>query len=304
MATTDSIILKSVKGTIENITVYQRNGKTVIRRAKNSNVSKTRSHAQQIYRIRFANCVRLAKRLLSEGLCCFPDRKPGSTEYNAFMHHNTPICNCYLTREQLDAYLAMPFEGMVLSAGTLPPVELDGFSADGVLGTTISLGESEVAGSTPIGEVCSAVVNNNIGIHQGDELVIAVCKIKKQDKPFPEFVRYVLPLCFGNKSVAEVSNITFLRSRADADGRRVLAFDTAAIEHCAGMAVYLRRQSDTAEQCSLGKLRLLPHIDSRYSTREAFDRAIESFGGVTPLDYLTPDIEHKELVGEFAPETN
>lgn len=303
MATSKNLVLSKAKGTIDNVTIYQRSGQTVIRIAKNSRKKDQKlTLPQQMYRIRFANCVKLAAQLVGEELLCFPGRKAGSTEYNAFMHYNTCQCNCYVPRKILADGGSMPFEGLIIAAGTLPEIKFGECTAEGILGTDLSLGRLALNSDTRMSEVQRAIVENNVGIHNGDEIVIARCRLDNMEKPFALFYRHVLPLSGGDMTIAEATGISFLCSRADAAGNHTLAFDTSAIEHCAGFAVYLRRSTKMKVQASFGRLHLLPRIDNRYCTREAFDRAIESYGGVGEKPALRPNTDKGKLLGEFAHE--
>lgn len=300
MANNKNSILVNRTCSLSGVTIYQRCGKTVLRPSKNNAHKKSRTIGQQNQRIRFANCVVLAQMMPEDGVFCFSDRPEGCSAYNAFIHHNASLCNVFLPRDMSRIKQSMPFDGMVVSSGTLSTIGINGYTADGLLVTTLSLGNMEIGDDTTLAQLTNAVVENNSDTYEHDELVIVTCWVRYIEEPFTQFGACILPLDGADRrNLTNLAGSRLLRSLTGITGQQVLALDTAAVPYCAGLAVYLRRRAGNGERASPAKLHLLPGFADRYTGREAFERAAASYGGITAPGMLEPDFGKETLRGAF-----
>lgn len=299
MAITKNLITGNFKGRVGDLVFYKRQGRTMVRNAKNTNAKPSHTMAQQRQRIRFANCVTLSKSLLRNGACCYADKAAHSSDYNAFIGHNATLCNVYLPREMTQQGFSWPFEGMVLATGTLPSIDSCGIEA-GLLPTGLQLGELAIDAGTTMHQLADAAVMCNPDVHDGDVLVVVACTIKNQENPYTNFEHVVLQLNRSDfRPLASLEGSRLLCSRAAANGGQVLAVDSAAVPCCAGLAAFLCRWGGNGVRASPARLHLLPGFDGRFGSREAFDVAAESYGGFTSPEYLQPDFEEQRMLGEF-----
>lgn len=303
MATTKEILTLGLKGTVAGLTFYQLNGRTIVRRAKNVSVKKSNSITQQRQRIRFANCVALSKQLLRAGACCYTEFKEGITDYNAFMKLNIRACNVYLPREMNQCGQSMPFDGLVLSCGSLQRIDIFCHAQEARFDTSVRLGSLLIDSATTIAQLADAIVSCNKGICDLDTLVAPICCVKDVERPYPQFGKLVLPVNrYDFRLLSDLPLGRMLCSSAVAEGGFCLAIAVASVPYCVGATCFHvsecgRRLASTSTLC------LLPGVTDRYGSREAFDLAVESYGGITTPETLKPDFSNDRLRGEFAPNT-
>lgn len=162
-----------MRGQVGATTYYVRNGEQIARQAQNnSNYGEeaSRTEAQMVRRVKWANLVNVYKACRFWMLKAFENKSQNQTDYNRFMSVNADNARVNLTKQEanqgnavLDAYL--------MSQGSIPAITLGFESGDSVVTTDITLGEDFTTLST-VGAFSEAVIANNPAWRDGDNLAI------------------------------------------------------------------------------------------------------------------------------------
>lgn len=165
MAIVHNVWLRGTKKRIGGTVYYVNKGQTLWRELAPT-VSNPRTPAQMSTRVRLANLVQLYKAGRGWMKAAFENKKQTQSDYNAFVSANLANANVYLTKQQVAAGAGV-VAPVVITKGSMPPVSL---TLQGeVLVSDILIGELSVADPT-VGDISQAILNNNPGISEGDQL--------------------------------------------------------------------------------------------------------------------------------------
>lgn len=159
-------IVSRLTGSAGNLTFRRQGGATILSE-KNTNVTNTRTAAQQKHRMKWANVIQMYKGISPLLNQAFENKPARVSDYNMFTKLNLQREPVYLTKAEVTAgaCVVAPYQ---ISLGSLPSIEVEGTGADGV--TDISLGDLTISGTTTVAEFSNAVVTNNLGWNYGDQL--------------------------------------------------------------------------------------------------------------------------------------
>ena len=172
MATLDSRIL-ALKGMIDDLSIYQRKGKTVVRYRYNVRKKRKPTPEQMRTRLAWANVYALWRAFPEGRKPLFQGRRPGTTDQNMFVSHNMHNEAVYLTRPQLQSGGSV-VTTLAVSDGTLRPIKLR--LADGRVTTNIKTGGWEPSVGSTVGEMAAAILEHNEAFQPCDILRHYVAK--------------------------------------------------------------------------------------------------------------------------------
>lgn len=158
-------------GRVGAYSMYVRKGEQIIRQRKNSSnygPEASRSEAQQVRRIKWANVVNFYKACKFWMQKAFENKKPGLTDYNAFMAANIERGHIYLTKTQA-AEGCCVLDNLIVSKGSLPSMSCEWEAENYQFNTGLSIDTAFPAGVT-VGWISDRITENNIGWQQGDNL--------------------------------------------------------------------------------------------------------------------------------------
>lgn len=276
--TNDVAFLKArLKGL--GVTVYTRNGMTVVRTATRRTPQKqSLKQFKHRQRVRHAIALWNAFPLWAKPHMFSPDRK---IAYNVFVRCNTPLDHVYLTRRHSMHGCALLLPGMYVSQGTLPPVQYRFERLDDghrILLTNLRTGIDESV-TRPLAATTECDWYNllvkgrrNPDLRPGTVLsVYAITQQKDLDGPRLSVTRHEVPLLREDHPAKGFDGLTFYTHKGflalygvdDEDG---------------GWAVSLYRQDKgdaspqtVATTCTLYR---------RYTTDRALRAAVKSFGNI------------------------
>lgn len=288
---------------VGGLTVYTRNGQTIVRPSKNSMGKPRWSLEQLCQRIRLANCVSLWRqfRVRDKDYPFFVDRAPGQTDYNLFIHYNVKRCNRYLTKEMIGQGGCLPFE-MQMTNGTLSEIKLT--PSDGLMVSSLHAGNLVIDESTTMSDVAKELVRSNYGIHNNNVIGFFFAEIKyvyEVPRTSFSFLQLTLDPCDRSTTIKfefETLPLSQFLAVAEIGGVRLLAFrplDDSARSKYNGIAVY-HKQGDT--QCSPSFMAFLHPFDD-LTTAEAMQTATASYAKKIKKDYLDPDYDHSDLLSDL-----
>lgn len=170
MAILRSIYLKGASQKLGGVVLYQAQGRTLARELAPA-VSNPRTPAQMVQRVKLANVVSVyrANRTWMPG--AFEDKKQNESDYNAFVSAN--LANSLVATSKAEAAagaaVVAPYK---ISSGSLPSIEHNVQSSTIV--TNLYVGNLAISGTTTIGQLSTALINNNAGIREGMQLSLII----------------------------------------------------------------------------------------------------------------------------------
>lgn len=170
MAVLKSLIVKGGRKQIGGIVLYNRKGETIARELA-AQVSNPRTPDQMQQRVRLANLVAVYRANRSWMKGAFEDKKDRESDYNAFVSNNMATTQVAMSKSEVDSGAAVvgPYK---ITSGSLPVIEctLNGTN----LTTNINLGNFTITSETTVGQLSTAIINNNNGIVAGMQLSVIV----------------------------------------------------------------------------------------------------------------------------------
>lgn len=259
----------------DGVTFYQRGGKTVMRSAS-SEQPRRRTRAQFEARQRLANCMGLWKAIT---MATRPVLAGGKSSYARFCTLMRKLPVTYLTKEERLMGAALLLPGMPVSDGMLPDIEywLDEVEGRPALLTSLRLR----AGAH---SMASALYSRGGSLQRGEWLCLY--RLEQQATVFdgeimPRLNVKVEVLNQENCRDGEPFDDIELR---EVEGRLALVGDVLG-DDMRGWA--LVRMAD--DKASSQKVATHCNLYEQYMTDEAFERAAQSYGGLTKTPMLTPD---------------
>lgn len=163
-----------MKGRVGQTTYYISKGQQVARQSRNDSnygESARRTELQQNRRVLWANLVEFYKASARWMPKAFESKKSGQTDYNKFMAVNVPTARIPLTKSQAEAG-ACVVDGFVITQGSLPSVEVSAYSSS--YRTNLMIGGLAIGADTTVGELSTALIENNANCRAGMQLSFAM----------------------------------------------------------------------------------------------------------------------------------
>lgn len=279
-------------GGVGNLVGYKgRDGRNVIRH-KVYDVKNPKTTLQMRRRVAWGNLVQMWGALMPHMEPAFENKTAGQTQFNAFMQANVDGGNVvYLKKNEMRLGVCV-VAPVLLSEGTLPAIQASTVSG-GRVATSIALGDLSNLSEATISSFSKAILNNNEGWREGDQLTIVyVEQVMEGTESVPKAVVHVTKVVLtktGNTPLADVCDITLM---GVVDG--YLAF-TGTIT--GGLAYIQSRKEDGTTKVSTARLMVNNTLLEDYCNRSAQNAAIKSYGGanekyLTPItdEYLAPEV--------------
>lgn len=268
-------LLGSSRNKVGSIVTYRNKGQDVARSLAPS-VRNPRTAAQMTQRVKLANLVSLYRinSAWMDGLA-FSTKPQTWSDYNAFVSANIGENRVYLTKQQAAAGVCI-VSPVTISRGSLPTIEVNATSAS-VWQTNIGLGSSfSFTTDTTIGQLSTAIIENNNGLVQGMQLSLIMDYQLQQGGSYYAMVRYY-------EIVLDPNNTELLSSRMDVEHLGVsndsLAYTRGGNDPIVGFAFILSHTIGNYTRVSTQRLTLTSSdVYNLFVTNEAQTNAIESYG--------------------------
>ena len=170
MAILKSLIIRGGRKQIGGMVLYNRNGETIARELA-AQVSNPRTPAQMEQRIKLSNLVAVYRANSSWMRGASEDKKDRESDYNAFVSANVDTNEVALSKSDVASGAAVvgPYK---ITSGSMPVIETVLNGAD--LTTNLFLGALAITGTTTIGELSQALIENNNGLAAGMQLSVVI----------------------------------------------------------------------------------------------------------------------------------
>jgi hypothetical protein len=204
----------------------------------------------------------------------YVNKKQKQSDYNAFVSRNLNVVKVYTTKEFAKAggCIVAPY---IISQGTIAPIITSG---DGIAAkTNISIGDLEINEATTVGELTQAILDNNDGWQDGDQL--NYISVLQQSNPNTGY-----PFAVGNLYAIELS-LTGTTAVWDLIPEFGLTSVDGYIGHGAsagtGGFAWVHSRKVVGETLEVSTQSLIMTSNTQwqsYSTEEAIATAVQSYG--------------------------
>lgn len=167
MAKVKSLLLRKSSGKLAGTTMYTTSGVTIMREIA-TDVKNPRTKAQMTQRVKLANLVNTYQVLKRFFKYAFENKKPLTSDYNAFVAANLTNSPVYLTKQAAAANVVVPAPYRI-SEGTLPTL-FDTTLDDGVFEGPLLSGLSSITSATTVAQVSSALLAAYDGLAEGMQI--------------------------------------------------------------------------------------------------------------------------------------
>ena len=272
-------------------------GKYVYRRTKNGTVVAQaprryevprRSEKQMYLRCQMGNAAaffRLFDDLLLEG---FEGKPEGTNEFNMFVKANYGKNPVFITQDmRMDgACVVAPY---TFTNGSLVCVGYD-VNAGGVLVSDLSLGTLVIGAGTTVAELAMAVIRNNAGWQDQDQLTFFYARqwFDASGTPRASMLSWKVVLDVSDESplLSVVNQMGF--TSVSANGGYVLGM-SGVLERAGAAWVHSRTKADGSTRVGTQKMLVVSDILEDYQTAAAMKAAANSYGGFNAKAvYLNP----------------
>lgn len=170
MAVLQNLWIRGGKQRLGGVVLYQMNGQTLARELA-PQVANPRTTAQMRQRVKLSNLVAFYKANKVWMRNAFEDKAQRESDYNAFVAANIGNTLVALTKSEVasGAAVAAPYQ---ITRGSILSIEhtLQGST----IKTNLNLGNFQIASGTTIGQLSTAILNNNLTLSEGMQLSLVV----------------------------------------------------------------------------------------------------------------------------------
>lgn len=281
-------ILGSMRNKVGSIVAYRSKGQDIARSLA-ANIANPRTESQQGQRVRLANLVNFYKANAAwMQRYAFVNRPTKWSVYNAFVSANIGGTAVYLTKQEAAQGVAIvaPYK---VTSGTIPSVQHSLQGGNVVTDLYVTLGMT-LDDTTTIGELSTALLENNNGLRQGMQLSL-VCNYQQSTGDamviMPRY--YEITLAVGDTTpVAARMPLDVLAIATPTGGELSCLAVQAGTAGLTGAAFILSSKEGGVVNVSTQYMTMLStqYYDS-YITADKLAQAIASYGSTSDA-FLTP----------------
>lgn len=267
-----------MKGSVGNWTFAQRNGMTIVSQ-KPTAVSKSSSMKQMRHRVRWANVINTWRAFGGDLKPSFEGSRV--SDFNAFVGANLTTNEVYLSKSyaQQGGSVAAPY---LITRGSLHAINVS--DAGQVKRTDISLGNLEINATTTVADLAYAVLHHNKGFEHGDQ----ISHFRAQQKSDANGVPYVD--INATAVVLDLLDETPLTTVAGTMGFASVQGYLGAAQPVQGALAWVHSRKEGGRTLvSTQRFVTTNSVLAAYSSEAALTAAIESYGGTSRSEFLTPD---------------
>ena len=280
---------KKMSGSLGQLTFRRVGTKTYVSE-KVTSTTNARTSAQQKHRMKWPNLIITGKWVCKFLHGAFEDKPEGVSDYNMFVKTNFAASKVYLTKSEASAKacVAAPYQ---ITMGSLESIVLTGEVGASV--TNITLGRLDITPDTTVRVLSNAVVTNNVDYNYGDQ--ISFIWVEQVADPITGYPRCKF---HGEYVVLDKTSEVTLRSLVSETGFSVMSGNLAYSLGDGFQGAYAwvhSRKGQGRTFVSTQVLVVKNTLYEVYSTEEAYQRAVATYGGensnfFTPEDQQVPSL--------------
>lgn len=278
MAVLQNLWIRGGKQRLGGVVLYQMNGQTLARELA-PKVANPRTTAQMRQRVKLSNLVAFYKANKNWMRNAFEDKAQRESDYNAFVAANIGNTLVALTKSEVasGAAVAAPYQ---ITRGSILSIEhtLQGST----IKTNLNLGNFQIASGTTIGQLSTAILNNNLTLSEGMQLSLIVnVQQSGNASQHPYIVVRVYEFLLNRSSSELLTNYfpSSVTTVAAGTGNYALALDTTTYSE-GGATFILSHSVGGVTRVSSQRLQLFgsKSVYNAHTTTAAMENAIASYG--------------------------
>lgn len=271
-------------GRIGNTTYYVANGQQIARQSKNNSnygAGASRSDAQQLRRVKWANLVNAYKAMSTWMPKAYESKKPNQSDYNKFMQLNINTSEVALTKDMAANGCAV-WESWQVSQGSIVPINLIPDSLAIGVASDIKL-SAAISADTTIAALSSDIIANNPAFRDGDNIaqIIFYTELDSRGYPYSTCRYYEFTLNTSNTALLSTLPVSAVMSSSTLSGQTLLAAkqDEQSVGTAEGFVWIHTRKVEGKLMVSSQSIYIQNDaFISQFSTQAAIDAAIASYG--------------------------
>ena len=273
-------------GSIGDYPFARVNGQTVAKQKVAKKSVPVRSRSQMLARMQLANLVHLYQSFKGNLHPSFEGKAMQVSDFNEFVRANFNANQVYLTKSQV-AQGGCVVAAYQVTRGSLPGVNVE-VGTNNVPESDIALGTLSIGSSTTLKAFSEAVMQNNSGWQQGDQLSVFIARQTMDAATgVPRVgitsIEVTLDVNADTTMLGDLIDITLF---SVVDGCLALA----GIVNGAVAVVHSRKTKNgtmVSTQFFVVSNSYLP----QFQRAAAFEAAVKSYGGLTQDEFLTPNVD-------------
>lgn len=284
--------LTSQYGSIGGVTYRRIGGVTVA-----SQKVPAKSHAKQtlrlmLTRMRWVNLVQLWRAIdMTSWHPAFAKENKRISDFNEFMKANVNANLTFITKSISNAMGCVVAPVTLTSPSYLPTISVN-FGNNDVPVSSLSVGTLTIGNSTTLKAFSDAIINNNNGWMSGDKLTILIVLQSVDSYGVPRATADALEITLDSAADYDLlSDHVDVSLLSVVDGHLALTSISAG-----GVAFVHSRIVDSDTITSYQSLVVNNSYLSQYQGRNAFNAAVESYGGFAEPQTLTPDVPDADFI--------
>ena len=218
----------------------------------------------------------------------FEGKNAGVSDFNAFIQVNYGKNPVYITKQESQS------GGCVLgnyqySRGSLPAIGTA--MQGGKLVSNLKTGNVQLGASSTVGELSQALIQNNTGWKQGDQLTLFYAEQWMDSEGVPRVTMESWKVILDTEDDTLLWSVVMAEgfaSVSDGNGGYVLGM-SVALDNSGASWIHSRNKSDGSTQVSTQRMKVVSDILSDYQGYDAMIASAQSYGGITTKGvYLNP----------------
>lgn len=275
-----------MRGKVGNWVYARLNGQTIAKEKADKKATPTRTRAQMLTRMQWANLVNLYGSFKGTLHPSFENKPMTRSDYNMFISANVNANPVYLTQNQArqGGCLVAAYQ---ITRGKLPSITVE-FGNNNVPESNIAVGSITLGNSTTLKAFSDAIIQNNTGWMSGDQLSVFVAhQMMDASTGVPRVeinaVEVTLDSAADTTMLSDLVETSFF---AVVDGCLALSGPVNG-----GVAFVHSRYVNGKTSVSTQFFVVNNSYLAQYQTNSAYENAVLSYGGINKDDFLTPNID-------------
>ena len=275
-----------LRGSIGNYTFARVNGQTIAKQKVDKKSVPVRTKSQMLTRMQFANLIHLYQSFKGTLHPSFEGKAARVSDYNEFVRSNINGNRVYLTKG-MSSQGGCVVAAYQVTRGSLPSVEVD-FGNANVPESDIAMGTLTLGNSTTLKAFSDAIVQNNTGWQSGDQLSVFIARqMMDSGTGVPrvtiDAIEVTLDVEASTTLLKDVMDISLFNV---VDGCLGLSGPVNG-----GVAFVHSRKTQSGTKVSTQFFVVSNTYLAQYQTAEAFVAAVNSYGGLTQDEFITPNVD-------------
>lgn len=279
-------INSKMRGKVGNWVYARLNGQTVAKEKADKKATPTRTNAQMLTRMQWANLVNLYGAFKGTLHPSFENKPMTKSDYNMFISANVNANPVYLTKEQArqGGCLVAAYQ---ITRGKMPSITVE-FGNNNVPESSIAVGSLTLGNSTTLKAFSDAIIQNNSGWMSGDQLSVYVAyQMMDANTNVPRVeitaVEVTLDSAADTTMLSDLVETSFF---SVVDGCLALSGPVNG-----GVAFVHSRYVNGKTSVSTQFFVVQNSYLAQYQTAGAYSNAVVSYGGINKDDFLTPNLD-------------